>query len=178
MPEKLTLEKSERDNNILGAYINKKETADVLDILRKVDGLTFDFHKKLYLNEKQRNEFHSHVRNFCRNYVSERIIKIPFNSIESVSDSELSRLSEHTIEMVYSFGKMSSEELVNTFFENGYVRIGDSRAIISFNGLPILSRKISEYECKMIKNNYQSKLCEILKGKLPEPQFLTYDHVD
>ena len=177
MPKELILGKSERENIVLGAYLDKKETVEILDVLRKVKGLTFDFHKTLYLDEKQRNEFHSHVRNFCRNYVSERLMKIPFNSIESVSDSVLSKLSE-PLEMIYNFGKMSSEELVNTAFEDGYVRIRDSAAIISLCGLPILSRKIDRYECQMEKNKYQSKLCKILDGKLPEPYFLTYDHSD
>lgn len=195
--EEYVLDIHEINKVLLGKRLNFEETIEIFDLLKGVKGLTFDFNKTLYLNNGKKNELLSSLQNLYKRFASENS-GIPLESITRAGDSRPRNLFEdldsYPLEFDYSFGNMSSKEVVDSGFESGYVRIENKNsAIVTFNGVPLLGPKISRYICELrnisdenvpvrtkssrkIVEAYQSRLFKLLEGKLLKPTFV--EHAD
>ncbi|MBI4116181.1 hypothetical protein HY449_00375 [Candidatus Pacearchaeota archaeon] len=198
--EEYVLDFSEREKVLLGKRLNFEETAEVLDLLRNVKGLTFDFSKTLHIRNAKKNELESLLQGLYKKIVSENS-KIRSESIARVGDfhpDNLVRSFDYIpFEVDYSFGNMSCKEIVDSRFRTGYVRIKNrTSAIVSFDGA--LIGQTTRYICHLnniydeekfsrfgltqsglsdeVIKEYQSKLFKLLEGKLLKPQFI--EHAD
>lgn len=202
MEEKIILEASDRDKIFLMRTLSLDETVKVLDILRRVDGLTFDFHKTLYPKGEKKDEIHNLVQETYKKFISKNS-KIPSEAIGYVrtyGSQLLASTSSYPLEVRYSFGNKSIRTIVESQFSQGYARVvfeksNHSSAIVSFdeihrvdksrgyvcklnnisNAMKIHSEKSSEI---ITAEKYQSNLYNLLEGKLLVPEFLTYNHLD
>ncbi|MEK6760395.1 MAG: hypothetical protein AABX93_00570 [Nanoarchaeota archaeon] len=199
MPGKFVLDVSEKDKVLLGKDLSLDETVEVLDILRRVDGLVFDFHKTLYPKDKKKDEVHRMVQEVYKKFISENS-KIPRDSIYYVGtlgSESLARLDSYILETRYFFGNSSSREVVDSIFEQGYARVktkmGATAAIVSFEGRPILRGDFGKYSCKLnniaynmkihqeptkeirLAEEYQERLFKVLEDKLLVPTFVDFD---
>ena len=135
MPEKFILDSFYRKRVLLGKRLTLEETAEVLDILRGVKGLTFDFHKN-FSEKKKRNELIARVQEVYKNFIPENY-GIPKNSVEYVGtfgSETLASTDSYLLEVIFSFGDLSTKDLVRTGFRSGYARIiNKTPAIVAFN---------------------------------------------
>ncbi len=193
--EEYTLDLSDRERILLGKRLSLKETTEVLDLLRSVKGLTFDFHKLLRIEGNKKDKLYGEIQELLGRFASENSA-IPRETIGHVNPFFARRSSGSEdyfpLDVVYSFGDVSAEKIVQSGFNSGYVRIKDSTAaIVSFNGgLGGIISNPREYKCHL--NNiskgmdlqgeqetqiepakkHQSKLFNLLEGKLLKPTFI------
>lgn len=171
-----------------------KKTIEVLDMLRKIDGLTFDFHKTIYSMGEKKDELSSLVQEAYKKFISENS-KIPAKAIDYVGtfgSSMQARSESYHLEIRYSFNGMKTSDLVKTGFGQGCVRVNfggySSAAIVSFEEIHQVDKSI-DYICKLnnishgmkihqgkdseiiLAQKYQSKLYNLLESKLLVPEF-------
>ncbi len=198
MPEKFILSSSEKDDVFLGRNLSLKETANVLDILRKVDGLTFDFHKKLYPKDGKRDEINSLVQETYKKFISKnsKISAKSVDYVETFGSQFLANSESYLLEIRYSFHGMKTLDMMESGFELGCVRVdfGNSKsaAIVTFEGRPTFHNP-NMYLCELnnisyaikihqgrdseivLAEKYQSKLYNLLESKLLIPEFREFD---
>ncbi len=160
-------------NVLLAGDLNFKETSEILDILKNVNGLTFDFHRELRLNDLEMTNIYSQVQDLCKKYFAEKTQILQ----EQMQDIDLSGFLQHKgIDIAYNFGNMSGEDIVKSRFRSGYVRVENSR-----NRMPIVSfdsgsrfQPVKRYECRLHNffPNDAKNLYNVLEGKLVKPEFM------
>jgi len=194
MAKEFILDNSQEGEILLGKELNLEETAEVLDLLRKVKGLSLDFHRDVNFKGSKKQELMKLIQRTYIDYLS-RNTDIPKKSIERVNDSGIhlySRFEGYPLDVIYSFSRdMSSSDMINTNFRLGCARInrGMSASIVSFEG-SLFGGRNDKYTCQLkniakgmrihredesdieLAEKYQSRLYNLLEEKLQIPKFV------
>ncbi|HJZ19112.1 MAG TPA: hypothetical protein VJ208_03335 [Candidatus Nanoarchaeia archaeon] len=159
---------------ILAGYLNFEETAEILDILKKVKGLEFDFHRNIRFGKEKEKELSLFIQKAYADYIS-RNLNIPKKSIERTSTfgSPFQEMYGHPLKVLYTFSKeMSGKDAVSSGFESGYVRVKNADyPIVSLKSHVFFNQKIRRYECRLHNVSSTAKrLYTLLEKKLAEPE--------